>query len=442
MAASPPCCRKPSTRATRRRCQYACPASKGRPHELPGNLRPDHLHPVAGARGVWGGLRAPPLRDRRRNSRRLRPGAAAGAADPAPARRTHPRPGRPQPAAGRPALFLPPSPGRHGQAAMAIASHAAPVAPEAARFYAGRLGQTAQREGNGKSVMNRLEIARSAFNPGDGLPILPGSSLKGAIRTAVLEKLRQESGARFPLADPDAGRHGPASKAAGGMERQLMDGSFQTDPLRLVKIGDAAFQRGSYKAKNAQGQEVLLERKAHTILFQANRKKRPNQFVARGNIQTLVECVPAGQPRAFRAQLTLERKARQGEGTPNRQFALAWIADACNDFYLPRLESQLRLLEANKYVGETWAKNVRGRLVPGGLWGKAVADKAGFLLRVGRHSGAESVTVDAPRKIRILGAAGQPPTWQREATTVWLATNDPSASQGMWPFGWVFVQAG
>lgn len=331
---------------------------------------------------------------------------------------------------------------RHRQAAMAIASYTAPVAPAAARHYAERIGQVAKREGGDKSVINRLEIARSAFNPGDGLPILPGSSLKGAMRTAVLERLRLESGARFPLADQDAARHGLASRAAGGMERQLMDGSFQTDPLRLVKIGDAAFQRGSYKAKNAQGQEVLLERKARTILFQANRKKRPNQFVARGNIQTLVECVPAGQPRAFRAQLTLERKARQGEGTPNRQFALAWIADACNEFYLPRLETELRLLEVYKYVSEAWARNARGRLAPGGLWGKAMAAKTGFLLRVGRHSGAESVTVDAPRKIKILGAAGQPPTWQREATTVWLATNDPSASQGMWPFGWVFVQAG
>lgn len=329
---------------------------------------------------------------------------------------------------------------RHRQAAMAIASHAAPVAPAAARHYAERIGRVAQREGNGKSVMNRLEIARGAFNLGDGLPILPGSSLKGALRTAVLEKLRLESGARFPLSDQDAGRHGPASRAAGAMERQLMEGGFQTDPLRLVKIGDAAFQPGSYKARNGKGEEVLLERKARAILFQANRKKRPNQFASRGNIQTLVECVPAGQPRAFRAQLTLERKAGQGEGTPTRQFTFAWLVDACNAFYLPRLESELRMLEANKYVSETWAKNARGRLAPGGPWGKAIAAKTGCLLRVGRHSGAESVTVDAPRKIKILGAAGQPPTWQREATTIWLAANEPAATQGMWPFGWVFVQ--
>ena len=185
---------------------------------------------------------------------------------------------------------------------------------------------------------------------------------------------------------------------------------------------------------------MLLERKARTILFQANRKKRPNQFAARGNIQTLIECVPSGQPWAFRAQLTLERKARQGEGTPGRQFSFEWLADACNDFYLARLEAELRVLEANKYVSEAWAKNARARLAPSGLWGKAIAEKRGFLLRVGRHSGAESVTIDAPRKIKILGADKQPPTWQKEATTVWLAAEEPQATQGMWPFGWVFVQ--
>jgi CRISPR-associated protein Csm5 len=329
---------------------------------------------------------------------------------------------------------------RHRQAAMAIAGHTSPVLAAVAQVYASRIGQVAQREGGGASVINKLEIARTAFNPHDGLPILPGSSLKGALRTAVLERLRREKGASFPLSDRDAGNFKAASNTANRMEQDLMAGSFQTDPLRLVKIGDAAFQAGSYKAKNAQGQEIQVERKPRSILFQANRKKRPNQFAARGNIQTLVECVPAGQARAFRASLVLEQKAGQAEDRPELQASFGWLADACNDFYMPRLDAELRLLEANHYVSEAWAKNARARLAPTGLWGKAIAERRGFLLRVGRHSGAESVTVDAPRKIKILGAKGALPTWAREATTVWLAANTPDAQTGMWPFGWVFVQ--
>lgn len=330
---------------------------------------------------------------------------------------------------------------RHQDAAKAIASHSTPVAKAAAQFYAKRIGQVANREDSGGKVINKLEIARTAFNPMNGLPILPGSSLKGAMRTAVLEALRQLQGhARFPLSDQDAKNFSAASKAANMMEKDLMDGAFQTDPMRLVKLSDAEFQPGSYKARNGKGEEISIERKARSILFQANRKKRPNQFESRASIETLVECIPAGQPRAFHASLNIERKARQGQGTPNTQLDWAVLAKACNAFYLARLEEELQVIETNQYATETWLKNARGRIAPGGIWGKAIAEGKGFMLRVGRHSGAESVTVDAPRKIKIRGAKDQPPAWKDHATTLWLAASETGIKTGMWPFGWVFVQ--
>jgi len=330
---------------------------------------------------------------------------------------------------------------RHKTAAKDIASHSTPVAKAAAQFYAKRIGQVANLQDNGGKVINKLEIARTAFNPMSGLPILPGSSLKGSMRTAVLEALRQQQGhSQFPLSDQDAGRFSAASKAANSMEKDLMGGAFQTDPMRLIKLSDAEFQPGSYKARNGKGEEITVERKARAVLFQANRKKRPNQFASRASIETLVECVPAGQPRAFHASLNIERKARQSQGTPNTQLDWEALAKACNDFYLARLDEELKLIEANQFATEPWIKNARGRLAPGGIWGKAIAEGKGFMLRVGRHSGAESVTVDAPRKIKILGAKGQPPAWKDHATTLWLAASEPGMDTGMWPFGWVFVQ--
>lgn len=328
---------------------------------------------------------------------------------------------------------------RHREVARRIASHCAPVIPAAARYYANKIGQVTNQQDDGGKVINKLEIARTAFNPVDGLPILPGSSLKGAMRTAVLESLRDRQKKTYPLSDQDAAKNFVASRTASDMEKNLMAGAFQTDPMRLVKIGDAIFLPGSYKAKNAKGDEVEIERKARTILFQANRKKRPNQFPSRANIETLVECIPAGQPRAFRTRLGIERKARQGEGTPSLQLGWKELADACNAFYLERFKEEVAILEANKYVSDAWLKNARSRLVANGIWGKAIAEGRGFLLRLGRHSGAESVTVDAPRKIKILGE-NQPPSWKDQATTVWLAANEPGAGGGMWPFGWVFVQ--
>ena len=337
---------------------------------------------------------------------------------------------------------------RHKPQALSVATISAPVAPAAARHYASRIGQVANQQAEGGSVINKLEIARTAFNPADGMPILPGSSLKGAIRTAVLNDLRGRRKASFPLNDRDAGNSKAASTAASNMERDLMEGSFQTDPLRLVKLADGMFQPGSYKARNPQGEEIQRERQVRTILFQANHKKRPqanhkkrpNQFASRAKIEALVECVPHSQPSAFRTSLVIERKAGRGEGTPNQQLTFAHLAAACNTFYRERFEEEIAILETNNYVSEIWLKNARTRLAESGIWGKAIAEGRGFLLRVGRHSGAESVTVDAPRKIKILGAQGQPPTWQKAATTVWLAATEPGVTKGMWPFGWVFVR--
>lgn len=327
---------------------------------------------------------------------------------------------------------------RHKELAIEIASHRAPVAPAAAHHYAARVGQVANRQQDGGQVINKLEIARTAFNPLSGQPILLGSSLKGAMRTAIVEKLR--AGLRFPLNDQDAFSHFKASSKARDMERQILEvtaNKFETDPLRLVKVGDCPFQPG--KVKNARtGEET--PKLVRSILFQVNRKKRPNQFAPGGNIETLVECVPAGQPRAFAGQLAIENKARRGEQTPTRQINLPFLVSACNDFYLSRFEQELAILEKNQYVSTTWAANARKRLAPDGLWGKAIVAGQGFLLRVGRHSGAESVTVDAPRKIKIMKGKGNPVEWDTAATTVWLAANEPGASDGMYPFGWVFVQ--
>lgn len=328
---------------------------------------------------------------------------------------------------------------RHKALAIEIADHRAPVAAAAARHYAARIGRVANREQNGGQVINKLEIARTAFNPVSGLPILPGSSLKGAMRTAVLEALRSQNGRRYPISDQEAGLKNEAAKKAKDMECDLLGGSFETDPLRLVKVADTSFVPGSYKARNGNGKEIQRDRQARSILFQANRKKRPNQFSASGNIETLVECIPASQPRAFAGQIIIEHKANQGEKTPQRQIDFATLARACNDFYRGRLEIELEMLERNGYVSASWAQNARNRLAPTGLWGKAIAEGRGFLLRVGRHSGAESVTVDAPRKIKIK-KDGRNFDWDTEATTVWLAANEPGATGGMWPFGWVFVQ--
>jgi CRISPR-associated protein Csm5 len=278
----------------------------------------------------------------------------------------------------------------------------------------------AQREQGGKNVLNKLEIARTAFNPISGQPILPGSSIKGAIRTALLESLRKRQG----------------FKKSRDMESEILGGSFSTDPFRFLKISDGTFRRKIQK-KGQDGSLQQVERRPRVCL-QVNRKKRPNQYDAKGNVNTLLECIPANTPMAFLARWVVEQKRCSFGNMPSLQLDFATIASACNTFYKERFESESHILKEHNYA-VNWATGVGKALGPGGFLQKMMDEGRGFLLRVGRHSGAESVTVDAPRSIKIMKGKGQSPEYAERATTLWLAADRKDQIDNMQPFGWIFV---
>ena len=62
------------------------------------------------------------------------------------------------------------------------------------------------------------------------------------------------------------------------------------------------------------------------------------------------------------------------------------------------------------------------------------------MLRVGRHSGAESVTLNDVRSIKIMKGKGERSEWMSEAKTFWLAATDRNDQRGLRPFGWILVE--
>ena len=66
-----------------------------------------------------------------------------------------------------------------------------------------------------------------------------------------------------------------------------------------------------------------------------------------------------------------------------------------------------------------------------------------FLIRIGRHSGAEAVTIEGNRNIKIMQGYREPPKYSRYgSTTIWLAseTARPTANNGLTPFGWAVLE--
>lgn len=311
----------------------------------------------------------------------------------------------------------------------AASSHFLPVSAGVYDLYQKRVGRTANRESGGKSVVNKLEIQRTFFNPYSQHPIIPGSSIKGAIRTALLDKLNAGQGLSHELS-----RLKPIQRNQ-ALQKELLKGNFASDPLRLISVGDA-----NYQTSALFGSEIC---------FAVDRKKK--EVIKNGeivqsqaetqNLYQLLECLPALRYRSFGGTLNVQDlQGMTGKGTPAKE--LRWtiqdIAAACNFFYHKRFVTEMKILRERRYLHPDWEKLAEA-VINGAIYQKMKAGKA-FLLRVGRHSGAESVTLEGVRSIKILQGKGQQPKYEPEAKTVWLAANTEKDRSDMLPFGWVLVE--
>ncbi|UOG93397.1 MAG: hypothetical protein L3K52_06590 [Candidatus Thiothrix sulfatifontis] len=223
------------------------------------------------------------------------------------------------------------------------------------------------------------------------------------------------------------------------LQERLMQGKFATDPMRLISLGDA-----NYQTPTLFGSEIrfAVDRKKKEVVKDGQIVQ--SQAEAQ-NLYQLLECLPALRYRSFGGTLSVQDlQGMTGKGTPTKE--LRWtvqdIASTCNYFYHKRFVAEMKVLRERRYLHPDWEKLAEA-ITSGVIYQKMKAGKA-FLLRVGRHSGAESVTIEGVRSIKILegkGADGkQKSSYQAEAKTVWLAANTEKDRSGMLPFGWVLVE--
>lgn len=288
--------------------------------------------------------------------------------------------------------------------------------------YSRRIGQVAQHEAGGRRVTNQLEIERTAHHPHTGMAYIPGSSLKGAIRTAWLDQINMGQGKV------------PEDRNAQDLEKRLLDSraGFHADPFRLLHVTDTCSSE--------------LESK---VVFATNHKKRvvhdkDGRIVEAKGPATRREAIAAGQHRALSGEIRISTLPGVSAGArapdpAHRIPSFAALANACNRYYLRRMKALLEVLDSRRLAAPQWLSDLRALLAdlqPHFNSGRLM------LLRVGRHSGAESVTLDGVRSIRIMKGRGQPPDWSPDgAKTVWLAAERDDERSSMLPFGWLIVEA-
>ena len=312
----------------------------------------------------------------------------------------------------------------HRKALMVRAHHCLPVARGVAKLYQERIGKTAQREESGKKVLNRLEIERTFYNPLSHQPVIPGSSLKGAIRTALLDG--ENNGQT--LRDTEE-----KNKDLQQRLFQYEDSALEKDPMRLIHLADTEAD-----ARNTAGSEIRFA--VNRPREEPKRSKAPQD----GSLYQLLETLPELELRAYRSRLTLHKVDSIQESDKLPVAGLHWtmgqIAQACNRFYLPLLEQEMKRVKQRKYVSPDWAQRMDKLLE----CIRPYLDKdQAMLLRVGRHSGAEAVTLNGVRSIKIMQGKKENGKGERrepQPRTLWLAADAQGSRSEMTSFGWALVE--
>lgn len=303
-----------------------------------------------------------------------------------------------------------------------IAEHCMPVAHGVQSIYTSRIGKTKQ------DANNKLEIQRTFYNPFDSLPVVTGSGIKGAIRTAILDEINKGNALTNEVRSE--------KNQAKSLQSKLLDyKKVDEDPMRLLKLSDATYNHDD----NLNATEILLA---------ASRKRNPREGQEVNKMPVMLECIAPWRSRSFTFDIALldrslaEQKAQKTFRLPSD---LKAIAAACNRYYRPKLEKELAFLDQRGYshinkIEATWAKQLRTLLT--GELKELLDSNRVFLLRLGKHGGAEDKTLNGVRSIRIMRPKPQQAEFRDKTTEIRLAAHNVGDTQNLMPFGWVLIELG
>lgn len=253
-----------------------------------------------------------------------------------------------------------------------------------------------------KQELNKFLIARTSYLPRDQSPYIPGSALKGALRTGWLNHLNQ-------------GTPRPAAQAR-RLEEELLGGTFAADPFRMVKVSDL----------------LPVERPETRICFAVNKKKKPSKFEA-GGPQQILETIRAEKNPVFEGMITLHAPERGAPGLAAKVIPAdaTFFAQATNFFAQEMIQEEeiFKQIDVPGLVKVTMQK----------LFGERYMTSV-FPIRIGRHAGAEAVTIAGARNIKIMGKRGEKPKDGPASTTLWLAGETAKAENNLHPFGWAALE--
>jgi CRISPR-associated protein Csm5 len=254
------------------------------------------------------------------------------------------------------------------------------VSSQVDRLYKAKIGD----------IQNQLIINPFIRTQGETLPFFPGSSIKGAIRTAVVSEQAKQSNVPKPATMRE--EYEFEGKVLG-----YRDG--KDDPFRAVKIRDTLLRS-----------DELMVKEVKNVSRGRNGGLKANQ------IQMICEVSQSqitGQTIGFDTEIIVD-DALISTRFLSTALGIEQIVESCRTFYRDKMEK-----EHNKFYRNSEVTTLSQQMLDAPL------GRGTFLLRIGRFSGVESVTLDNYRNPRAPGGKG------------WGSSRN--LAEGIYPMGWVKI---
>lgn len=324
---------------------------------------------------------------------------------------------------------------RESNSLCAAANLMHPLFSGVADYYQKRLDKLMQNQtGKRTQTINQLALMRQVgaefFEP-----YIPGSTLKGAIRGALVDIINKEQPPSIRLSS----NFDPSELRTDKEEQRLLDyKGIDDDPFRFLLVGDAV-----KAGDNPVELDYWLVNRLR-LASKAGKEQNTNLQLAP------VECIAPLQSAVMRLELRLKSEPEPGcIKKPELKAILtdfANLAKMVNQITLPGFLTELAWLEQNNIATEyayvpqhSWISAMRALLQNENIKQQLIQGQA-MLLRVGKYGGAISKTVRGWRHIKRMASKGEKPTYHPEVMTQCLALpKDKAITQGL-PFGWILLQ--
>ena len=238
-------------------------------------------------------------------------------------------------------------------------------------------------------IRNRLLTKPFLRTQNETTPLIPGSSFKGAVRTAIISEFAKEKKPPKPKNFRDERMF---ESAVMGYD------DAKNDPFRALKIRDFLLQGESTQIRTVEnvsrGKEGVLRFTGVQMTCEATRS-----ILTDTPVKFEIEFLFDG--------LLFKKGFVKEKITPER------IVAACNAFYRPKME-----MEHEKFYRNSEAEFPSKQLL------EVPVEENSFLIRLGRFSGVESVTLDEYRNPRPPGKRS---VWGHSRNII----------EGRYPMGWV-----